>query len=647
MKTRRPAGLLLMLLFLATGWTAEDCSGRGPRLTQELIEIPGYVEPHTPGSGAPEEVQLAPDHPIVELLGPDPDLNTISYFRTAMSPRPSRRAKVVLILIPGFLGGGTTFDPLARQLVERFGGRLEVWAVDRRPNQLEDRVGAIHAVDGAEDPLCTSSPPAADCAIFEGAQFYFPDLDLPPLGNFPASEDKDVNLDGDLDEQLPLVDPLGVSRTAINLEQADVQDFFAYWGIDTYARDWKILAERARKVVGKHGVVLMGGHSQGTSWATVFAAYDFDPSVDVVDPGYEYIDGLVLIEGGGIGPGSLSAPLQAGYEQTVEEIIVGNEPAFLEDFSGIPLIALGNSGEVASIAGHFQPDEPSLIQRTPTFGTGLVAILLSAPATNQAVAGFFLDDDFSPIGAFRASIGFSDNGPNSLFPLPGLPPFYLAGPANDGSALRSWLDIDEVDETCVDPSVSPGCAIVDNGPPSNPDAPLESPKTNGVEREVSSVDDFLQTQFGKANGFEWYFVDTRVGLDFSYGRDSSALVEEFVDRDGNEGPLVVTQNANVDVPVLAIGGSNGLAPEPKSFNRYLASIATPEENQSIVILEGYAHVDPTIATDNEAVDAIATFVGEVEDQKFNESHKKVVKRGFSRRFDKQPHGRGNSARELH
>jgi hypothetical protein len=256
------------------------------------------------------------------------------------------------------------------------------------------------------------------------------------------------------------------------------------------------------------------------------------------------------------------------------------------------------------------PDEPSLIQRTPTFGTGLVSLLLGAPATNEAVTGFFLDDDFSPISAFRASIGFSDNGPNTFLPGgAGLLPFYLAGPANDGSGLRTWIDYDEVDETCVDPTVSPGCAIVDNGPPSLPSDPF--PKTNGVEREVSSLQDFLLTQFGKANGFEWYFVDRRVSLDFEYGNDSSALVAESVARDGTEGPLVITQNANVDVPVLAIGGSNGLAPEPRSFERYLSSIATPVEDQRVVVLEGYAHLDATMARDNEAAQEIEDFVDDL------------------------------------
>ena len=119
-------------------------------------------------------------------------------------------------------------------------------------------------------------------------------------------------------------------------------------------------------------------------------------------------------------------------------------------------------------------------------------------------------------------------------------------------------------------------------------------------------------EFGKANGFEWYFVSGRVFLDFSYGNDSSGLVAESLLADPtDEGPLVVTQNANVDVPVLAIGGSNGLTPEAKSFDGYFGSIATAAADKRAVILEGHAHLDPINATNNPAVPVIVDFVTEL------------------------------------
>jgi hypothetical protein len=130
---------------------------------------------------------------------------------------------------------------------------------------------------------------------------------------------------------------------------------------------------------------------------------------------------------------------------------------------------------------------------------------------------------------------------------------------------------------------------------------------------VTALDSFAKTQFGKANGFEWYFASGRPNLDFLYGRDASALVAEHLARDpGDEGPLVITQNASVSVPVLAIGGANGLTPEAKSFEGYLGSIATPAEEQRVHILEGYAHLDVLTADRNEAVPLVADFIRRVQ-----------------------------------
>jgi pimeloyl-ACP methyl ester carboxylesterase len=604
---RRMLLLLLPLLCIVggNGWQRPPAG----RVVQRVVHSPGFVEPHTPGSGAPEESAPAPG--LEALLGAPLDLNRVTTVRTRWrharwgAPRP----RAILILIPGFLGGATTFDPIARDLVEAFRGRLEVWAVDRRPNQLEDRLGSLHASAAATEPECQTSPPAPGCAIFEGAQFYFPDFNARPLAEFPGPGDLDLDLDGVRDEQLPLTDRFGVTRGPILFAQDDVR-FMAHWGLDTYFRDWKRLVESARRQVGPGGVVLLGGHSQGTTWSTLFAAYDFDPDPGRVDAGHAHIDGLVLLEGGGAGAGSAAKPSLAEYQTTVAALETSGGPdVFLTSLAGfIQLLPLGQVGEVASLGAFYQPDEPALSQRTTIFGSGIVSFLLSAPATNRAALGLFLDDDFSSFGAFRASLGFSDDGDNFLRSDFGTP-FYQALP---NGALRTWKEFDDPTLPACPPNqedAGTGCALLDNGPPSDPGDPSAAPRVNAPEREVTSVDAFARTQFGKLNGFEWYFAAGRPNLDFSYGRDSSALVAEHLALDpGHEGPLVLTQNAAVDVPVIAIGGSNGLTPEPKSFASYLASIATPPQRQEVHILEGYAHLDVVTAEQNEAVPLIADFI---------------------------------------
>ncbi len=181
---------------------------------------------------------------------------------------------------------------------------------------------------------------------------------------------------------------------------------------------------------------------------------------------------------------------------------------------------------------------------------------------------------------------------------------YLADPSDP--VLRTWKNSDDPTlPTCPPNDPEPlagsgkvGCAILDNGP-------IDEPGPWGLEREVTDVDVLLASLYETANASEWYFVSGRPGLDLSYGRDSSAL--------GAPELLNVTQNHNVSAPILGIGGSNGLVTRESSFAGYLGSVATPPEDQTVVILEGYAHVDVLSATDNEAVPVIVDWVETLRD----------------------------------
>ena len=67
--------------------------------------------------------------------------NTPNEFDKAFFVRYSvaktTKARAVVVLMPGFLGGAANFDRLARSMVAK-DPSLEVWAIDRRSNQLED-----------------------------------------------------------------------------------------------------------------------------------------------------------------------------------------------------------------------------------------------------------------------------------------------------------------------------------------------------------------------------------------------------------------------------------------------------------------------------------------------------------------------------
>jgi hypothetical protein len=271
---------------------------------------------------------------------------------------------------------------------------------------------------------------------------------------------------------------------------------------------------------------------------------------------------------------------------------------YLASFSGIPLQDLGPAGEVAGLAAFFRPSDASLVQRTSQFSAGLLALLFQHPVDNQTALGLFIDDDFSPVGAFRASIGFSDNGPNTLQNI-GVTTYYVAGAPTSGPR-RAWRRHDDpAMPSCPpnSPAIGVGCALLDNGP-QQPFAFVW-----GVEREVTDIRTLARLQFGHTNGVEWYYVSGRINLDFQYGRDSSAL--------GDESLLAITQNSAVNVPVLGVGGSNGLTPVPASFDPYFGSIATPPADRVALILEGYAHLDVIEAEHNDAVAPIAAWLDEL------------------------------------
>ncbi len=595
MNARLLLSALAAVAVVATGVTVASCPPGGvteAMVQREYVSVPGYVEPHTPGSGV-AGVEMPTTTKVKQILGATPDLNRVSYVRFWLpKPDPGAQPRAILILVPGFVSGAGPFTPLARQLVAQFNGNVEVWAIDRRPNQLEDHRGSVHARDG----LAQATPDLN--ALLEGIQFYFPDV----------AGLADVNQNGIVDPPFALPDALGGTTAFAQLNQNDAR-FMAYWGVDTYVRDWKILVDAARARVGSTGLVLFGGHSMGTSWAGVFAAYDFDPGPGV-DAAYRKIDGILLLEGGGPGTGSAPKPTLASYNDTVNNLATStsqNVQVFLPTFTAVPLSKLGAAASLAGLDGVYRTGLPSFVQRSSLLQDAPLSLLFVAPLTSETTIGLFLDDDHSPAAALAGSFGFSDDGPNGLFPAtPALgifSSFYQVFERTDGQP-RQWKNFDSPSlPSCPpydpDPAVDggPGCALTNHGP--RP-APTDPPRIWGDEREVSDLFDMLRVQYEDGDFLEWYFGTGRVNLDFQFGRDSSSL--------GDESLLAVTQNANVNVPVLCIGGSNGLAPSEAAYEPYLSSIATPAQDKEIFIAEGYAHLDVLTAKHNAALPSLTSWI---------------------------------------
>ncbi len=155
-----------------------------------------------------------------------------------------KKAKAVLVLIPGTGGGSGSVAPIARDLSRGVKG-LQVWGFDRREQAFEDTSGF-----DAGDP--------------EAAEDYY------------------------LGFQYDKVTPAEVP-------------FVSDWGFATEMNDLHEVIEQA----SKHGrKVILGGHSRGGSSVVSYAAWDFKGD----RPGYRDLDGMVVIDGGlgAFGPSDFS-----------------------------------------------------------------------------------------------------------------------------------------------------------------------------------------------------------------------------------------------------------------------------------------------------------------------------------------------------
>ena len=243
------------------------CSAQCTCPPATTINIPSKAKPkNAPGS---PKVKVT-NTKLLTQFGPKKfSLNNARYTRFQFD---SSKAKpdAILILIPGFEGGAGNFRILAQNLLKRFstdhGKRLEVWAFDRRTNQLEDTAG----LDLAE----------ADIDPQLGVDWLFGD----ELG-------------------LPL-DPRLKRRAVFYDAQADVP-FLANWTNLVFSQDIDAVVTAALKKAHNKNVFL-GGHSAGTGFTARYAATDFNitKKCNAKKPkaGYAKLRGLVLLEGvGGTG----------------------------------------------------------------------------------------------------------------------------------------------------------------------------------------------------------------------------------------------------------------------------------------------------------------------------------------------------------
>ena len=247
------------------------------------------------------------------------------------------KAKTVLVLVPGTQGGRGDFTLTARELVKDVPG-LQVWAVDRRSQRLEDTKAFADALAGRVTPQ----------AMFD---YYAGWIANPQI--------------------TPHYQPPDASKLG----------FAADWGLRVQLEDVKRVVDKARAGGAKR--VILGGHSLGASVAVAYASWDFDGYA-----GYEDLDGVVLIDGGL--RGSFDS---AGLAQAKRRLAAIRRQPFLDLLGlGLPWVT-GILAESAAILALKDPLGPSVGQ---AFSLLPPQFKPPVPATNRGQFGYAFDATTSP-----------------------------------------------------------------------------------------------------------------------------------------------------------------------------------------------------------------------------------------------------------
>lgn len=409
MRTRKSHFLLTALIAASTtacggetagpsdaGSDAPMGSDAGPPRDWTAMEPPAST---TPEDGIVREVIVldgadAPANPTTGDDTPDElDRTTIVRFHGA-DP-----ARAIVIAMPGFLGGAGSFEMLARHLVRRSIAAsmpLEVWAIDRRSNLLEDRRG----LDTAE---VLGDPDAA-----RGYYFGTDTLDGAAFPGFLGQEDL---------------------------------AYVSEWGLATHVGDLEAVIGRVPADL-RQGHLFLMGHSLGGSFAETYAAWRFPDGTR----GAERLAGVILVDGAegeapitedeyrnGTGSGLMSSPGVIEIRSTTR--------TFELPFLGVAVYA---RAEIAAMQALLAPDD--VIEdrgRDMVLSTLLSLPIARIPAmTNEAAFGFAFDDASNGLSFAAVSCGTHSGGP--VEPYMSLFGSTLAHPS-DPSATYAWIDADASD----------------------------------------------------------------------------------------------------------------------------------------------------------------------------------------------------------
>ncbi len=512
--------------------------------------IPGYDEPNTPPNvPVSDALRATLTDPAVVRAG-QVNLNQVAYVRFFDGNR-ARPPEAILVLVPGFLSGANAFRFLATEIVRRSEGAIEVWALDRRANLLEDLL-----------PLWRAER----------------------IGTVEAAQKALAHL---------VEHPDGRGGYLAN-HWDEIGRFMSEWGLDVHVRDLRAVVEEARRIQGAR--IFIGGHSLGAILAQAFAAYDFEGV-----PGYSLVHGLILLDGTGL-PGlaplisdkSYLAGLTALRSLTPGSARPEEAPFVTHPFGPYQFQLL----QIAALLALLDPDGPSpLTLHAPE--------LAPLPLTNAAALGLNLDDEFQPQPFARFSIGFLHISPDR--PLPSLVtqsrdpsqvnPNGLYAPKDLGEDRQHWAAVADLH------TLDPGFA---HGPEPSDFSRVAHLWLTGSGHGPSgaSLARELDPEIPETNFLEWYFpqrllLDVLRFSNLDATRLPPPLIASLTARGGRIPAL--TENRRMNLPVLALHARQGFFPSSVGslpFTRYKNSTRT--SHFIYVLMPNSAHGDLLTGTDRDA-----------------------------------------------
>lgn len=475
-------------------------------------------------------------------------------FRSADAPSDPTKSDAVAVLMPGIMEGATAFDPVARNAIRAArtqGTSLEVWALDRRSNCLEDHTG-VDAATAARDPQLMLDYYYRGQPI-NGRRFT----------GFAKRE--------------PILRSFGLART--------MEDYRA------------VLVHELPDQAWREQHVICGGHSLGGPLTRRFASWDFDGNpATTADAGYRQCAGFIGFDtvlstplGGGSTPERTdpftTAALKATNQLVGSGLRGGAVPLYI-DVSGIGPETESLLEGIAGAADYFPNDDwTPLVSQIPRSPATDQFFHLTASAnwsdylftrnsmrdyrfTNLAALGQVMDDNAAVFGLVRASFGVFDGTPlvrnrlpRDFGKIPLLGQFAYGGSLvlpkrSSARPLIGWRDYDEVG----DPTGQPWKGV-----------------TNAAE-EVTDAAEFARiVHEGPLDLTEHYFP-MRLLLD--------SFLADAGDRSGELRAIRHPQGITKKPRFAVIAGNGILAKETKRPDPF-------------ILLPGYEHLDVITAAERQ------------------------------------------------